>query len=428
MRQQDRARKDRVQNLLIALLSVTAVLLFAQTQMSNLGLKWTQDRFSNLLDSGSVQTPGADDLSLAGLSAPVQVAVHNSTGRSGQRYTTTANAALADLSTRLGEALGSAGGFNSCQDGDLRRALAGKSVSFDFGYDLPLSVLAGLLGMEASYPTYSARLLVLGVEGSMVRLYLRSDNGSHFVSGTAVSAVSLLAELESYEGAALSFAYELGEQYDSMAPYTLLGEEAPVCPLLSAASALSDSDALLRQLDFNPYTNNRYPDSASGAEVIVEGGRNLRLQNSGLITYRSNEADSTLTIPSADGQPTKTEAALGAWTLAQKLLDGRLGEAEVYLTGVEQDGGRTRVSLGYHRQGVPIRFSDGSQAMELELNGAVIVSLSLHLRQYGAGDSNSLLLPMAQAVAVARSIPGGSLNAAYVDNGAASLSACWLAD
>ena len=76
---------------------------------------------------------------------------------------------------------------------------------------------------------------------------------------------------------------------------------------------------------------------------------------------------------------------------------------------------------------MPVRFSDGSYAAEVTLTGSTISTLSLHFRQYTATGEKSLLLPLRQALAIAAKSDGAELSLGYADNGAAALSACWLA-
>ena len=49
-------------------------------------------------------------------------------------------------------------------------------------------------------------------------------------------------------------------------------------------------------------------------------------------------------------------------------------------------------------------------------------------RQYTAGETASLLLPLRQALGVASLHPGGELSIGYVDSGAAVVEAMWLSD
>ncbi len=81
MDHQTKARRDRLQNLLIVLLSVSAVLLFAQNQMANLNRTWSDGHWGSLLDPAP--TPVNEVNTLADLAAPVRVSVAAANGRCG---------------------------------------------------------------------------------------------------------------------------------------------------------------------------------------------------------------------------------------------------------------------------------------------------------------------------------------------------------
>ena len=77
MDQQQRGRRNLLQNLFITLLSLTAVMLFAQTQLYSLDLT---GGYRNTLAGGESSSAPA---SAAGLTAPVRVAVTGAFGRYG---------------------------------------------------------------------------------------------------------------------------------------------------------------------------------------------------------------------------------------------------------------------------------------------------------------------------------------------------------
>ena len=142
MEHQTRDRRDRLQNLLIVLLSVSAVLLFAQNQMANLNRTWSDGHFGSLLDPAPAPVSEVD--TLADLAAPVRVSVAVADGRCGLLYATTADASLSQFSTLLGSALGSAGTWTECDDQAFRAALD-HGVYFDFLNELLLPILIAIL-------------------------------------------------------------------------------------------------------------------------------------------------------------------------------------------------------------------------------------------------------------------------------------------
>lgn len=421
-------RRDRVQNLLIVLLSVLAVLLFAQTQMVNLDLSWSDGRFSSLLNpTAPAGTP--DVTTLADLAAPIHVVVSGQDGRCGMFYTTTANASLSRMSTLLGSALGSAGTWTECGDDAFRAALNG-GVYFDFLGDLPLSLLGELLGTDgAGAAQLSARQVVLYPGEENVRLYIRDETGICRTCSTAVQSPVLSTELATYRANGAFFAFEGGDAFGGLDPYTPLTPEPLSYPVLSVANSLSDSTALLRQLEFNPYTNSRYTEKG-GAEVIVGGSsRTLRLEPDGTVIYSAADGDDTLSISSSGDAVTASEAVLGARSLAEAMLSGQLGEAALYLEEISAAEDGWLVRFGFQLDGMPVRFSSGSCGAEFYLTGNAVSRLTLRFRQYTSTAEVSPLLPLTQAVAVmTQKWPGARLAASYVDAGGASASLSWLAD
>ena len=167
MEEQRRKRRNLVQNILITLLSLSAVALFAQTQLYSLDLTGGEREAAGPSQSAS---PAAE------LTAPVRAAVTGDYGRHAAVALTTADAGFDDpLGRRLLEALGSARDYTPCAGAEFLRALRGPSLYYDFLEPLPLSVLAGLLGGgEEVSPRedLSARRLLIAPQGDGAVLYL----------------------------------------------------------------------------------------------------------------------------------------------------------------------------------------------------------------------------------------------------------------
>lgn len=212
--------------------------------------------------------------------------------------------------------------------------------------------------------------------------------------------------------------------YSRIAPCSLLLEEQPDLPVLSAANPLSSTDQVLTSLGFNPSTKNRYTDSG-GTEIIREADRSLQIEPDGTVIYQSSGV--SLGISAADDVPTLSEAVDGCTALLRRLLGDQSGEAALYLEAVSQAGETTVLRFGYHADGVPIYFSDGGAAAEVTLAGVSVTELSLRFRQYTDSGETSLLLPLRQALAIAAAgREGAELSIGYADGGA-SVSAQWLA-
>lgn len=429
--QKTRNKLDTLQNIAITVLTVTAVLLFLQTQLYTLIPGGTLDDLlgtpTDVMDSAAaVMTPE--------LQAPVRVAVsdNNVYGRYGSVTTTTADESFAPLKPFLQEALGSARTFSPSSDEEFFAALARPSVYYDFLEPLPLSVLSGLVGGTASEEHITARQLVLSTaEDNVVQLVISDGDGSWYQCDTAVSSSDLTNVLNHFELGNGYFAYDytvLSDHYSRIAPTSLFLEELPQLPVLSASSQLSNESSLLENLGFNPHTNSRYTE-ANGTEVVVEGDHSVRFLPDGTVRYKGSDnaaSENELTVESSGAIPTLQEAAAGASSLLTQLLEG--SDASLYLMDIQRSGSNTTLLFDYHFGGIPIRQASGSAAAEVQLNENHVSSLTLQLRQYHAGTDFSLLLPMKQAVAIAAQQPGRELLIGYTDHGSDTSGATWLLD
>src|SRR5699024_5133244 len=130
----------------------------------------------------------------------------------------------------------------------------------------------------------SARRLILAEEGESVALYLWDGGERCLRCLTAISPDTLEGVINQYELGNAFFAYESEDpNARALDPCSLLLEAEPTLAQLAISVPLSDTDRLLLALDFNPNTQLRYAD-ATGAEVVREGGRTLRIHPGGTIT------------------------------------------------------------------------------------------------------------------------------------------------
>lgn len=421
-----RGRRDILQNIAIVVLSLSAVLLFAQSQIYN--LISDQGRLSDRLAGVAV---GDATSQTAVLTAPVRVVVTGAYDRYGAYLTTDAEA-FSDLGLLLKEALGSAGTLAACRETDFVSALESVSVYYDFLSPLPLSILSELVGGDSKYgfDTVSARQIVLSSHDGDVRLYIW-DGGDTYSSCQIppLSTEDLTDTVNGCSFGVASFAFDeagLDPTYSRIAPRSLLLAELPALPVLSASNPLTDTDEILVALGFNPSTKNRYSD-ASGTEIIRETNRSLQIKSNGTIVYESSE-EPAVEINAEEDIPTLREAVDGITSLLWKLLGDLSGEASLYLESVSQTGETTTLRFGYHVSGVPIRFSDGSTAAEVTLTHTTVTGLSLRFRQYVSSTAESSLLPLRQALAIAADeYAGKELSIGYADNDA-NVSAQWLAE
>lgn len=416
-----RDRRNLVQNILITLLSLSAVVLFAQTQLYNL----------NLTGGSGEMAPAQSAAPAAELTAPVRAAVTGDYGRHGGVALTTGDAAFADpLGRRLLEALGSARDYSPCAGADFLRALRGPSLYYDFLEPLPLSVLAALLGggedVSPREDVSARRLLIAPQDGGTV-LYLWDGGESCFRASTAVSIDSLEQVISRYELGDASFAMDGKGPERSLDPCSLLPGQPPELPAFTLGTPLAGgTDWLLSALGFNPRSRTRHTES-NGTELIMDGDRTLRIRPDDSVHYQSGDEPS-LRVKASGETPTAREAALGVGSLLSGLLSPVSGEARPWLQGLRRSGDVTVLRFGYQLEGLPVRFQDGGFAAEVTLTGSAVTALTLRFRQYEPAEESSLLLPLPQALAVAAAAdPGQELSIGYVER-AGECRAYWLSD
>ena len=224
-----RRRRNLIQNIAIALLSVSAVLLFAQLQLYNLGTSEDPLYLERLTGEGSPSR-------LREFPAPVRVVLTDSYGRYGSLGFTTNSDGFSALGLR--EALGSVQHLAPSATDAFRGALSGPSIYFDFLNPLPLQVLAELTGAEGTALEGNARCLLLaaGADGS-VHLYVW-DGADTVLTGTVAStalSIDSLTEAVSQSGmGSVSFAFEVVEMeplYGKLFPLSILPTELPQLPV-----------------------------------------------------------------------------------------------------------------------------------------------------------------------------------------------------
>ena len=262
MSERTRKRRDFIQNITIALLCVSAVLLFAQTQIYSLGVS---GGLLSFLSENELPTSSANTgQSAASLTAPVRVAAASNFGRYGSVTLTTDDDSFELLRGLLEQALSSAQDYTASSESLFFQALGRTSIYYDFLVPLPLSVLGELVRTTGD-ESLTARRLILAEQDGGVMLYLWDGADSYYSCATALTPDILEQAVSQYELGNAFFAFESEDpNAGSVDPYSLFLGTEPELPELSASTALSDTNQLLLALDFNPITLFRAAD-ASGA-------------------------------------------------------------------------------------------------------------------------------------------------------------------
>lgn len=416
--------RNALQNLAILFLCVSALFLISRLPLFH--TSWAVQVQSLLTprpaDGDPAQAGGPEDMFPA---IHVMVTSDIAYGRYGQLHVSGEDPLLVQIIPLFQEALGSATELGAAADKTLRDALEEPGLYLDLTSQLPLEVAAAWLGEEAALER-DVRSMALTCEEEDAVLYLRSEAGEVFRYATALPASAVREVCAGLSPNGSTFAYETN--YAPLAPYTVLvaaAEDAPVVRgELPAAYSVYN---LLTALDFNPHTVFRYTES-SGAEVVEESPRSLRISPDGTVSFRSQgETSSPLyQVPCAGESPGVTEALAAAARLALALIEGT-GASPVYLSGLEGTETGYTVSFRYQAGGVPVLFPDEGDALTVTITGAAVTAFSYRCRSYTPQEEAAPLLPSGMAQALGSLYPGTELSVGYVDEGAGALKACWLA-
>ena len=420
------------QNLAISALSLSALALLGQVVSFEMGLDGSlsslTDQFSGTMSAAPSGEAHTTDLST--LSAPMDLMVTGAYGRYGGALVSPDTAGVDKALSLLREALGSASGGETLSADLFRDLVAQRGVFFDFLLATPVSVLSARLQADFD-PGGSARYCLITDSGSAsVSLYLWDGAGSVRRYDTALDLAALEQVTGAFESNDARFAFEAGEPYDALDPFTLITSQRFEAPLLQAAAPVStqSTDDLLSLLDFNPHTNSRYLLS-NGTEVVMEYPRTLRVQADGMVLYSgSAEAVSPLYVAAAQGETvTEKEAVLAALQLAENLLSyAGIDAASLWFSGITAADSGFTVTLDYQIGGIPVYFHDGESAVSVEITDTVITAFHCRFRQYTPLESLYPMLPLEQAVAMAGGQEGGFLTAGYVDRGGDQLHPAWM--
>ena len=417
MDKKKRLRRDRLQNLVILALSISAVYLFFLTGSLEMELP------EITLSSPSAEETPLSSSFLQELDWPVTLVIHNGSGERRYRQLSTSESDFTSVEGLWEDLFRD--GFTplSIPYTKFESALSLPGIYVSFPSPIPLCILSERLGLPSTNEAMMQHLLLV-VEDEAVSFYY-SDGEHFFLSHTSLKSSDLIATADVISGNRCAFAFE---QKDSILhPLTVLPDALPQYPQFSAVSAVqpANTDSLLAFFGFNAHTTSRYVDS-SGTEVIVESPRRLSITPGGHITYlgSTSYAPEGFTL-SEQPAPALSELVDGAYNLLTQLCDDT--DLRFYLSDAEYHHGNGKCTLRFSRmaEGLPLLSGDGKAAAELLIEDGIVVSFRLLRRSYSPSDTPSLLLPLRQASAIAERYDGMEMALSYVDNGSTA-SVSWL--
>ena len=413
---------DRVKNILIIFLSVSALFLSTRTGMySQLfhsspfissALRYLSEFFTA---DYSVSAEDAKGYSQA--AKPFAVLTRSA---GDEMYVSMWNSddlesAYDSYSAALGEALGSAGEASEITEQSYRSLLENNScVYFDFYYPQQLSLLAGWLGTSMSDShTTSAVLLAESPDSGSVLCYMDYSSGVFYRCLTELSWSSVSSKLAEHNDVSAKLAYMLGYSNQGLDPYTIIPDKTPQKNSFATKNPFRINlltSSVLSVFSMNSYIASVYQES-DGTTVYVESDRTLRISPDGCVIFRSAETSSqAISVSTAD-----------CLELAYQLVSSCAGlcssDLDIYLIAADRQSGECTFTFGYVLDGIPLVADDGSFAAQVRVNSAGINWASILFRSYEDTGESVVLLPASLQAAVIQTTGGGKMFLTYSDNG-----------
>ena len=417
-------RIERVKSALIVLLSVTAILLTTQIlprqPLTAAGSGGTQG-------TGGQQTSGEETAAIL----PMRMAVtlrDDELQRYGVQYQRAESQLLfQQIYSLLLESLSSAGAPKTVGEKTWQNAIAtAPGVYLDWQTEMPFSVLLSWFSVDNANLTGYVRRLILTEEGETVMLYWEGEDGYRMSEVTLVSRERLVEAASGLKDNGARFAFELA-QLELLDPYTMVLGQTPVPKIYNVSNPISVAaamDAMLERLEFPEQTSASY--DGAGALVIRNEGDTLRVAADGTVTYEASDGGSGRYGSMGRDAASVVESCR---SLAQQLLGGLQGEANLCLQSVEEEKqGSWTVRLDYTLNGVRVQTNQGCAA-EFVVEDGTVARFRLLVRGYQDSGSTSVMLPERQAMAAmaARGHGGEELLLVYLDTGGQTASPCWAA-
>lgn len=409
LRRLDRRRVGRIENLLIVLLSLSAILLIGQTGM----LQSVSGRVAG--QSGTAAFSGIQG-SILSQGTPVGLLVQNSYGRYGcfydqARVNTLYDQGLEDL---LVQTLASAGSSKQISRHEWQEAVTQNDlwVCYDFLCDLSFT--------HQTDQERARFFLITGRSGRADTLYYTTEAGDHYTAALQESPPLLPDVLSTLAPNGACFAFEDSTLADAFPPTMILVPDVPVCPVYTASNPLEglseeEQSQLAKALGFNLRTTTLY--QSTDGTVIREGADTLRIQKDGTLILHTSEGEASrwqaLSRREKD-QQLKAESLLAA------LTEDWIGEGQLRCSSIRTgEDGETELLFCCLLNGARVNLKNEAWVARFCFQEESLTSFELRLRHYEATQETCAILPLPQAAAAASCLGQGGkeLQLCYTDSG-----------
>lgn len=394
-------RLDRLQNILIALLACTTLLLVGQTSLFRGMLGQTQGQ------GVSLSASDFEGMLLSG-AAPVALLTQTDQGRYGVHYDQTAVEDLyhSGLDQLLTQALSAMGEPKAASAEDWKQAVAQGETWFcyDFLYNIPFDSQG------------EGRVFLLtGRTGWVEKVYYYDQTAdAYYVGEVKDLAVTQVPDRTANDG---RFAFEIDGLAEVLPAYMIVLPEPPVGRVYQVRDPLEamDRDTLLERLGFHVRASSVY--ESADSVVIREGADTLRIQENGTISFHG--PDSGEARYQATSQRKLDLQGKAEEILAQLFADIDTA-GQLRCRSVETQGdGNVELTFTYLLNGAQVQLRQEGWAARFVFQGADLVSFEVRLRQYQATEETGSILPEVQVVAAAAALDqeGKELRLYYWDEG-----------
>lgn len=411
------------QNLLILLLSLSAILLISQSALyEGFGIFSNTKKEQQQIEE-HLPNQGESSMSVE----PVCLALQNEQGRYAVQYDakTTHQLFQDKLGSLLREALSGVKEMAPLSKEQWQAVLKGQGnwIYYDFSASLPLHTLPVWLGGRPADTVLagSASTFLLTDTNGTYHLYCYDDVAKTYAICTLAegSGERFSSTIRDIPQNGAIFAFEDLRRFGGIDENVMILPQLPVMPVYEVKNPISAPDkatqeTIMKILSFNPSASKVY-ESADGL-VIKEGGGTLRILNIGTVLFHGQGSDLRFPIPQDDvgAMIERTQELLIS------VMADRCGEARPYLAAVEsKESGETLLTFEYYLNGAPVKLYSEGYAAQFTVQNGVIRDFTIHLRQYLKAEEKSLILPERQAVAAAQAKvkKGQSLHLSYLDTG-----------
>lgn len=419
LRKLDRRKVGRIENLLIVLLSISAILLIGQT---------------GIFQSSASRAPGQSGTtafsstqgSILSQGTPVGLLVKNQYGRYGCFYD---QARVDDLYAQgledlLVQSLAAAGNIKQISRSEWQQAVTQNDLWVCYDFLCSISFTHQTSQKTARY------FLLTGKNGRADTLYYTTESGESYTASLQESPPSLPDCLSTLAPNGACFAFEDSALADAFPPTMILVPDVPVCPVYTASNpleALSEEEQsqLAKALGFNLRATTLY--QSTDGTVIREGADTLRIQKDGTLILHTSEGEESrwqaLSRREKD-QQFKAEALLA------ELTEGLSGEGRLRCQSITTlENGETELLFCCLLNGAVVNLENETWVARFRFQEETLISFELRLRQYELTQETCAVLPLRQAAAAADCLGQGGkeLQLCYADSGETGpISASWV--